>query len=227
MMRRFVMAAAVAVSAAFVACTNESYDSGDGKYSYLAAELVEAHTCADKTIDYADTDNGVRLTASGMVSASWAAKADTAYRALLYYDARSVTSAGGEVQVMGLSQVPVLHASPLPGDTQDVADPVGVESAWASKGGKYINLCLLFKSGHSDTADTVHKIGLKNCGTAVNADNTTTVTMRLQHDQGGVPQYYTVRQYVSIDTRLLTADSVTIVVATSSGDFMRTYSLRQ
>ncbi len=221
------MAAAVAVSAAFVACTNESYDSGDGKYSYLVAELVEAHTRADKTIDYADTDNGVRLTASGTVSASWAAKADTAYRALLYYDARSVTSAGGEVQVMGLSQVPVLHASPLQGDAQDVADPVGVESAWASKGGKYINLCLLFKSGHSDTADTVHKIGLKNCGTAVNADNTTTVTMRLQHDQGGVPQYYTVRQYVSIDTRLLTADSVTIVVATSSGDFMRTYSLRQ
>lgn len=227
MMRRLFMAAVVAVSAAFVACTSENYDSGDGEYSYLAAELVEAHTRADKTIDYADTDNGVRLTASGTVAPSWTAKGDTAYRVLLYYDARSVTSAGGEVQVMGLSQVPVLHASPLQGDAEDVADPVGVESAWASKGGKYINLCLLFKSGHSDTADTVHKIGLKNCGTAVNADATTTVTMRLQHDQGGVPQYYTVRQYVSIDTRQLTADSVTIVVATSSGDFTRTYPLRQ
>lgn len=227
MMRRLALAAVVVVAATFAACTSESYDSGDGEYSYLAAELVEAHTRADKTIDYADTDTGVRLTASGTVAPSWAAKADTAYRALLYYDARVVSSAGGEVQVLGLSQVPVLHASPLPDDAKDVADPVGVESAWASKGGKYVNLCLLFKSGHSDTADSVHRIGLKNCGTTVNADHTTTVTVRLQHDQGGVPQYYTVRQYVSIDTRQLTADSLTVVVATSNGQFARTYPLRQ
>ncbi len=219
------MALAVAVGSTFAACTSENYNSGDGEYSYLAAELVEAHTRADKAIDYADTDNGVRLTVGGTTAPAWAAKADTAYRALLYYDARSVSATGGEVQVKGISQVPVLHASPKPGAEGDVADPVGVESAWASKGGKYVNLCLLFKSGHSDTADTVHKIGLKNCGTRVNADNTTTVTVRLQHDQGGVPQYYTVRQYVSIDTRLLTADSVTVSVATSSGDFTRTYPL--
>ncbi len=226
MTRRLLAAAVMAVSAALAACTNESYDSGDGEYSYLAAELVEAHTRADKSIDYADTDNGVRLTVGSATAPSWAAKADTAYRALLYYDARAVSSAGGEVQVMGISQVPVLHASPQPDAAHDVADPVDVESAWASKGGKYVNLCLLFKSGRSDAADSVHKIGLKNCGTAVNADNTTTVTVRLQHDQGSVPQYYTVRQYVSIDTRQLTADSVTVAVATSAGDFTRTYPLR-
>ena len=51
----------VLTSILFVACTRETYDSGDGKYSYLRSDFVEAHTNADLKIDYVLTDDGDSL----------------------------------------------------------------------------------------------------------------------------------------------------------------------
>ena len=70
----------------FAACTADNYDTGDGKYSYLRADFVEAHTVASGKIDYAITDDGDSVRLNPVVSASWATKRDSIYRALLYYN---------------------------------------------------------------------------------------------------------------------------------------------
>ena len=66
-------------------CKDDNYDSGDGKYSYIKADFVEAHTVSAKEINYVITDDGDSLALSPHVSADWAAKSDSDYRALLYY----------------------------------------------------------------------------------------------------------------------------------------------
>lgn len=59
----------------FAACTADNYDTGDGKYSYLRADFVEAHTVASGKIDYAITDDGDSVSLNPVVSASWATSA--------------------------------------------------------------------------------------------------------------------------------------------------------
>ena len=66
-------------------CSNDTYESGDGDYSYLRADFVEAHTKAPNEIDYAVTDNRDSLALSPRYRVSWASQADTNYRGLLYY----------------------------------------------------------------------------------------------------------------------------------------------
>jgi len=45
------------------------------------------------------------------------------------------------------------------------------------------------------------------------------------HDQGGVPEYYSVRKYLSIRTSSFTTDAVTIKVNTYSGEVEKTIYL--
>lgn len=80
-------AAVAALLLTFVAaCENESYDSGTGSLSLTRADFVEAHTDDACAIDYAVTDEGLRLELSPRFVPSWAETSDTLYRAVLYYD---------------------------------------------------------------------------------------------------------------------------------------------
>ena len=67
------------------ACEQENYDKGDGKYSRLVTAFVEAPTNQERQVVYVDTDEGERLALNAPYTAKWLLKADTTYRAVLYY----------------------------------------------------------------------------------------------------------------------------------------------
>ena len=69
----------------FTACTINSYEKGDGRYSYLHAEMTEIHTSTKNKVDYAWTDEGKKLTFTVPFTCSWAHVPDSVYRAMLYY----------------------------------------------------------------------------------------------------------------------------------------------
>ncbi len=177
---------------ALTGCTNDAYDTGDGEYSYLRADFAEVHTIDAQTIDHATTDDGTTLHFAPHVTAKWAEKADTLYRALIYYHDGTAT---GEktVESIAVNRVPVLRPvveEEFEGEKK--TDPVDLESVWLSTNGKYLNLSLLLKTGKADDPEAIQSIGL------IKSENEETITLHLLHDQGTVPQYYTSRLYLSI-----------------------------
>ena len=107
-----------------------------------------------------------------------------------------------------------------------LTDPVGVESAWVAKSG-YINLSLLLKAGKTDGEDAVQTLGLVDCGTTAGDDGKRTRHVKLYHDQGGVPEYYTVQRYASIDIKDLgDVDAVSITVNTYNGEVTKTFECK-
>ena len=76
--------------------------------------------------------------------------------------------------------------------------PVGLESVWLTKTGKYINLGLLLKNGRVNDEEGMHALAIVCDEVRQNADQTRTAFYRLLHDQGDAPEYYSNRRYVSI-----------------------------
>ena len=98
----------MAVAATLLAsCEHDGYDSGDGSLSYLTAELAVLHTASNRSATSADLDNGTTLSISNPFTTSWMTKADTIYRALLYYDV--ATDGSKKVKARSVSAVPVLR----------------------------------------------------------------------------------------------------------------------
>lgn len=211
------MALAAAVLAS---CEHDGYESGDGSLSYLTAELAVLHTASNRSATSADLDNGTTLSISNPFTTSWMTKADTIYRALLYYDV--ATDGSKKVKARSVSAVPVLRPMEQSKVNDMHTDPVGVESVWAAKSG-YINMSLLLKAGKTDGEDAVQTLGLVDCGTTVGNDGKRIRHLKLYHDQGGVPEYYTVQRYASIDTKDLgDVDAISITVNTYSGEMTKT-----
>lgn len=219
--------AVIAFLITLTACTSESYDAGDGPNSYLTADLVLLRTSPDKSVRSALLDDGTALQFSNPFAQEWLARPDSVYRALLYYDkneattdaaAGSGTAAKTIVRARSVRPVPVL--SPVEAAKVDAmrTDPVGFESLWMSKNKSYINLSLLLKSGKTEADDALHALGIVSHGTTTDAAGIRTLHLTLYHDQGGVPEYYTVQQYVSIPTQLLEeADTVELTLNTYNG----------
>lgn len=215
--RILLMALAAAVLAS---CEHDGYESGDGSLSYLTAELAVLHTASNRSATSADLDNGTTLSISNPFTTSWMTKADTIYRALLYYDV--ATDGSKKVKARSVSAVPVLRPMEQSKVKDMHTDPVGLESVWAAKSG-YINMSLLLKAGKTDGEDAVQTLGLVDCGTTVGNDGKRIRHLKLYHDQGGVPEYYTVQRYASIDTKDLgDVDAVSITVNTYSGEVTKT-----
>lgn len=219
--RILLMTVAVAMLAS---CEHDGYESGDGSLSYLTAELAVLHTASNRSATSADLDNGTTLNISNPFTTSWMAKADTIYRVLLYYDV--ATDGSKNVKARSVSAVPVLRPVDQNKVKQMHTDPVGVESAWAAKSG-YINLSLLLKAGKTDGEDAVQTLELVDCGTTVGDDGKRTRHVKLYHDQGGVPEYYTVQRYASIDIKDLgDVDAVSITVNTYNGEVIKTFDCK-
>lgn len=219
--------AAIAFSIALTACTSEAYDSGDGTNSYLTADLVLLRTAPDKSVRSVQLDDGRELWLSNPFAKDWIERPDTVYRALLYYD-RKNTSPGAAaestpavtpvVRARSVRAVPVLRISAAADVDNLRTDPVGLESVWLSKNGSYLNLSLLLKSGKAEGDTSLHTLGVVSNGTTTDADGHRTLHLTLYHDQGGVPEYYTVQQYVSIPSPLLKdADTVELTLNTYNG----------
>lgn len=63
-MRTATISTLIAAACLAAACQSDGYETGDGRYSYLRADLVEARTAEAGTITAATTDDGERLTLS-------------------------------------------------------------------------------------------------------------------------------------------------------------------
>lgn len=202
-----------------VACSSERYDSGDGSNSYLTAGTMLLRTSADGSVRSALLDDGSSVDFSNPFSADWMEKPDTLYRALVYYDQTPADAAGAlTVKARSVAQVPVLRLV----DAAEVADmrtdATGFQSMWMAANGSYLNFSLLLKSGKTDGSDAVQTIGVVSNGATADANGKRTLHLVLYHDQGGVPEYYTVQRYFSIDVQSMgSADSVELTLNTYKG----------
>ena len=194
------------------ACTQDSYEKGEGAYSQMMAELADAHVNSDKRVDYVDTDEGERLVLSKSASASFITKSDTTYRVSFYYkkvDDKAESLAMGRVSVL----------SPLSAkDIKDMkTDPVRIESMWIGKSKKYANLSLYLMTGATDSDSLRQVLGCRRDALVTNTDGTRTLRLTLYHNQGGVPEYYSQRVYLSIPIQGMKADSIWFTVNTYEG----------
>ena len=194
MKRNFIIIGALVVFT-LLGCKNDTYDSGDGKYSYIKADFVEAHTVSAKEINYAITDDGDSLVLSPHVSADWAAKSDSDYRALLYY---YNTVNNNTTTAYSISRVPVVAYHPLSDFKSVHTDPVNFESAWLSINRKYLNIGFYVKTGQQDGSTSSQVISMINDGVVSKSDGTHELCLRMYHDQNGVPEYYSTKGYISV-----------------------------
>ena len=204
----------------FMSCTTDSYDKGQGKYSLMQAELVDLTINSEKEATTFTLDDGNRYTLTPYATAKWIQTADTTYRAILYYNLLSGTTA----EPVSLGAIPTLRAVKQWQLKEQPEDPIGVESAWLSKNGKYLNLGLLLKTGQADDNDGTQTVALAQDTIRLNGDQTHTAVFRLLHDQCDVPQYYTSRRFVSIllpDTVQL--DTIRLTIPTYEGRLERIF----
>lgn len=185
------------------ACEHDAYETGDSRYSYLRADFVEAHTNSNKGIYQAVNDDGETITLASPLSVSWATKADTTYRALLYYDKKDE-----RVQGISISRIPVVQYATV--DTIG-SDPLTFQSAWMSKNGKYLNIGFAVKTGKADGEDATQEIGMVCDSVKTSPLSPQTLYLRLTHAQNNVPQYYSARGYISVPTHQL-PDGTNIVL---------------
>ncbi len=209
----------------FIACSNDAYESGDSRYSYLRADFVEATTNKEARFVSAITDDGTTLTFSKDVAMSWASKADSTYRALLYYNANDTTTGHSVVEPVSIGRVYVLQPKLDPDTLNTANDPVGFQSAWLSRNKKYVNLGITLMTGQTEEADVRQSIGLA-CDSIVEKDKNRHFFYRIVHNQGGVPQYYSQSVYISIPlTDMREGDAFFVKVNTYTGLLTRSFIL--
>jgi len=225
-MRTLVITVLFAAASLLCGCSNESYESGDGAYSYLRADLVDAHVDGKMMIEYVDTDEEERLVANNAYTLSWAKTGEKDYRTLLYYNKMSSSASGNAAEIIAASWVPVLALDTLQADEQADIDPITFTSAWLSANKKYINLNFSIKTGAADDAESVQTIGLLYDGITTTDDGRSRTELIFSHDQGDVPEYYSQQYYASIKTSLFDTDLVRIRINSYSGEVIKEFSIR-
>jgi hypothetical protein len=199
-------------------CTQDAYEKGEGKYSLMRADLVEAHANSDSLIDYIITDDNERLELTQPRSHKWGKKTDTLYRAAFYYS----KNADAKAEVLSASRVStvnILHKDSLKDGMK--TDPTTLESIWLSKNKRYLNLSLYLKTGQGGDEKALQQLAVIGDTLLLNADNTHTFYLNVYHDQGGVPEYYSERIYFSIPLYNIQTDSVCITIPTYKGTVVK------
>lgn len=214
-------------SSLFTSCTQDAYDKGEGKYSLMRADFVEARANAQKEIDQITTDDGELLSASKPFTAKLVVTPDSVYRCILYYNKVRDEKNQYVFEPISIGEVPCPKITPLSElDKEMKTDPVKFESAWLSKTGKYLNLSLYLMTGTTDADDVTQTLHVIQDTIMTNPDATRTSHLRLYHDQGGIPEYYSAQVYASILTSQIDADSVNISINTYKGEVTKSFSLR-
>lgn len=208
----------------FTACENETYDTGDGKYSYLRADFGEIRTGAAATAIGGTTDEGETLLFSSPYTTAWAAKADTTYRALIYYKYNNVET--DKVEPQAISRVPVVKVYYTARPDTVKFDPLTLESVWMSKNKKYLNIAVILKTGQAEGIDALQTIGLMYENEATLPGDKRELRLRFIHNQAGVPQYYSSRTFVSLPLKNISADFIAISIPTYDGWISRTLQIR-
>ena len=207
-------------------CTQDGYDKGEGQYSYLRGDFVEAQIGADKNMVSLLTDEGETLPLSQPYTAKWITRPDTIYRCMLYYNKVRDSKGQYVAEAISVGEVPCPLIVPLSElEVEMKTDPVKFESAWMSKTGRYVNLSFSLKTGKSEDDEAVHSLRVVQDTIMTNPDGTATSHLRLYHDQGGVPEYYSTQAYASIITSEIPADSVSITINTYKGTVTKAFRL--
>ena len=206
-----------------LSCETDSYEKGEGRYSLLQADFACLTVNNEKHAVSFLTDEGESYIITNPQKASWIETADTIYRAFLYYNKVE----NGKARVSSLGSLPTLIPINAKEFKRQPQDPVGMESSWLTRDGKYINLGLLLKNGRDDNGkEGTHALALALDEIRQNANQTKTAYYRLLHDQGKAPEYYTNRRYVCI---LLPTeqrpDSVCLTVKTYDGIVVKRFKL--
>ena len=208
---------------ALTSCETDSYEKGEGNYSLLQADFACLTVDGEKRGVSFITDEGDSYLLSNPKTASWIQTADTIYRTYLYYNKEG----DGKAKVTSMGILPTLKPRDVKDFKRQPQDPVGLESSWLTRDGKYINMGLLLKNGRNDNGEEgIHALALALDEVRQNDDQTQTAYYRLLHDQGEVPEYYTNRRYVCI---LLPTeerpDSVCLTVKTYDGVVVKKFKL--
>lgn len=203
------------------ACETDSYEKGTGRYSLMQADLCELTVDGSQQGTRFVTDEGISYQFDKPYSASWIQTADTTYRTLIYYN----KLADGQAEAMAVSSIVTLHPIAHWRFDKQPQDPIGVESAWLSSTGRYLNMGLLMKTGRIDDEELPHNIGLAQDTILTHADQTRTAYYRLLHSQNGIPEYYTNRRYVSILLPADRPDTVHLSIETYQGTLERIFPL--
>ena len=207
-------------------CTQDGYDKGEGQYSYLRGDFVEAYIGADKNMVSLMTDEGETLPLSQPYTAKWITRSDTVYRCMLYYNKVRDSKGQTVAEPISVGEVPCPVITPLSElEVEMKTDPVKFESAWMSKTGKYINLSFALKTGTTGDDEAIHTLRVVQDTIMTNPDGSRTSYLRLFHDQGGVPDYYSTQVYASIITSEISADSVRIAINTYKGIVEKSFLL--
>ena len=208
-------------------CTQDAYEKGEGEYSLMRADFIEAHANGQKEIDRITTDDGDQYSVTKAFTTKWVTTADSTYRCILYYNKVEEGNGKYAVKPISIGQVPCPMITPLAElDKPMKTDPVKFESAWLSKTGKYLNLSLYLMTGTTDDEDASQTLHVVQDTVMANPDATRTSHLRLYHDQAGFPEYYSTQVYASILTSQIDADSVRISINTYKGPVTKSFSLR-
>ncbi len=208
-----------------VACTTDAYEKGDGTYSLMRGDFVEAHANSQLMIDYAETDNDERLTIAQPFTKEWVKTPDSLYRCVIFYQLNGKTAE--EVSIAHIATPSLVSIDTLKRKGIKVKmDPIIFESLWLGKNKKYLNASIYLKSGKTDAEDAAHRLSIVNDSVRNNKDGKKTICLRLYHDQGGLPEYYSVQSYFSIPLKEITADSIQMTIQTYNGPITKCIGIR-
>ena len=203
----------------FFSCQTDSYDTGEGRYSLMQADLCELAINGERQGISIVTDDGDSYQFTSPVTAKWIETPDTTYRTLVYYN----KLADGQAKPMSVGTVPTVRPIEHWRFKELPQDPIGFESAWLAKNGKYLNVGLLMKTGRIDDEEKPHNVGLAQDTVMQHPDGSRTAYYRLLHSQNDIPEYYTNRRYISIlltDRRL---DTIRLSMVTYDGTIEKIY----
>ena len=209
-------------------CTTEVYEKGEGEYSLMRGDFVEALSDANSQLVSMTTDDGDFLPFVQPYSDKWITTADSTYRCMLYYNKVKGTESKDAAEIVSIAPVPCPIVKPMSEFEKELrTDPVFFNSIWVSKSGKYLNLYLQLKTGVTDDTSAVQKLAVVTDTLLQNLDGSYTHHLILHHDQGGVPEYYSTAAYLSIPLNTIEADSVRFSINTYSGSVVKTLLIRQ
>ena len=202
-----------------LACTTDAYDKGEGDYSLMTAEMADIIVGERCEALNAVTDEDEQLLFTRPFTTSWFVTPDSVYRTVLYY--KKVEN--NTVEAIGASNVSVLR----PHIIEDMkTDPVQFESAWLSTNRRYLNASIYLMLGDTSNELLKHVVGMNTDTLEINENGTSTLHLTLYHDQGGMPEYYSQRAYLSVPLDSLDVDSVSLSIHTYNAVVVKRFGLR-
>ena len=219
----FKMHAAKALCLAFLSvagvlssCSNDE----EADFSGVKAEMCLLETDLMAKVKSAVTDSDEQLIFSSPVNVKWAEKADSIYRALLYYRME-----GGKALPLSAKQVLVLQPRTKEElrKVLDAKDPVTFVSGWKAKNGSFLNLTVDIKTGTQEGSESSHSVALLEDTVCVSPTGKR-YCYRLLHSRNGVPEYYTVRTYISIPaSQISSGDTISLDIPNYDGMMRKVY----